>query len=50
MARTNLGAVCSDCDSEEVHGHKHSHHHADQNEVTRVAMASHALLRKNEMI
>lgn len=41
-----LWAVRSNCDSEQVHGHKHSSHHADQDEMTRIAIDSLALLYK----
>lgn len=35
-AQLYLGAVGTDGDSEQVHGHKHPSHHADQNGVTGV--------------
>lgn len=41
-----LGAVGADGDSEQVHGHKHPSHHADQDGVTGVPVESHSLLHK----
>lgn len=41
-----LWAVMSNGDSEQVHGHTHSCHHADQDEMARVAVHFRALLHK----
>lgn len=43
-----LWAVRSDCDSEQVHGHKHSCHHPDQDKVAGISINSHALLYKTK--
>lgn len=50
MCLCYLWAVRSNGESEQVHGHKHSCHHADQDEVAGITIEPHSLLHTKKIL